>query len=66
MDTLPGHHKTFVLQPTAAELEKELPVKGAKGSNAKHFTPYHEIEFVTMSTLVRAFVGLCVQASFSL
>ena len=47
MDTLPGNHKSFVLQPTPADLEKDLPLKGGKGSNAQHFTQlYHEIEFV--------------------
>ena len=38
MDTLKGNHKTFVLQPTPAELEKALPLKGGTGSNAKQFT----------------------------
>ena len=51
MDTLPGHHKTFVLQQTAADLEKNLPVKGGKGSNAKHFTLYHEIDHAKHFTL---------------
>ena len=41
MNTLPGHHKSFVVQATAAELEKELPLKGGKASNAKHFSLYH-------------------------
>ena len=35
MRTLPGKHKTFVIQPTTAELESTLPLKGGKGSNAK-------------------------------
>ena len=42
MNTLPGHHKSFNVQATTAELEKELPLKGDKCSNAKHFTLYHE------------------------
>ena len=45
MSSLPGDHKTFVLEPTAAELEQEIPLKGGKGLNAKHFSLYHEIEF---------------------
>ena len=63
MDTLPGHHKTFVLQPTAAELEKELPVRGGKGSNAKHFTLYHEIEF-SYDNRTGAFLGIKVREQF--
>ena len=31
MTSLPGEHKTFVVQPTAAELEQEIPLKGEKG-----------------------------------
>ena len=63
MDTLPGHHKTFVLQPTAADLEKALPLRGGKGSNAKHFTLYHEIEFVC-DERTGAFLGLSVREQF--
>ena len=63
MDTLPGNHKTFVLQPTPAELEKDLPLKGGKGSNAKHFTLYHEIEFM-YDQRAGAFLGLSVREQF--
>ena len=63
MRTLPGNHKTFVIQPTAAELESRLPLKGGKGSNAKHFTLYHEIEFVYHPE-TGAFMGLTVREQF--
>ena len=46
MGTLPRNHKSFVLQPAQAELGNDLPLKDGKGSNDKHFTLYHEIEFV--------------------
>ena len=63
MNTLPGHHKSFVVQATAAELEKELPLKGGKGSNAKHFSLYHEIDF-SYNELTGAFLGLSVREQF--
>ena len=63
MNTLPGHHKSFVLQPTAAELEKELPVKGGKGSNAQNFTLYHEIEF-SYHERTGVFLGISVREQF--
>ena len=61
--TLPRHHKTLVLQLTAADLEKNLPVKGGKGSNAKHFTLYHEIEYVYHER-TGAILGLSVREKF--
>ena len=63
MSSLPGDHKTFVLEPTAAELEQEIPLKGGKGSNAKHFSLYHEIEF-KYHERTGAFLGLNVREQF--
>ena len=63
MNTLPGHHKSFVVQATPAELEKQLPLKGGKASNAKHFSLYHEIEF-SYDNRTGAFLGLSVQEQF--
>ena len=63
MNTLPGNHKTFVIQPTAAELESRLPFKGGKASNAKHFSLYHEIDFV-YHPQTGAFMGLTVREQF--
>jgi len=63
MSSLPGDHKTFVLEPTAAELEQDIPLKGGKGSNAKHFSLYHEIEF-KYHERTGAFLGLNVREQF--
>ena len=63
MSSLPGDHKTFVLEPTAAELEQDIPLKGQKGSNAKHFSLYHEIEFMYHER-TGAFLGLNVREQF--
>ena len=60
MSSLPGNHKTCVLEPTPAELEQEIPLKGGKGSNAKHFNLYHEIEF-KYDEKSGAFLGLNVK-----
>ena len=63
MSSLPGDHKNFVLEPTAAELEQDIPLKGGKGSNAKHFSLYHEIEF-KYHERTGAFLGLNVREQF--
>ena len=37
MKSLPGEHKTFVMEPADANAEVPVPLKGGKGSKAKHF-----------------------------
>ena len=61
--SLPGDHKTVVLEPTPAELEQDIPLKGGKGSNAKHFSLYHEIEF-KYHERTGSFLGLNVREQF--
>ena len=63
MTSLPGENKTFVIEPTAAELEQDIPLKGGKGSNAKHFSLYYEIEF-KYDEDSGAFLGLNVREQF--
>ena len=46
MKSLPGEHKTVVLKPAPADAEVPIPLKGGKGSKAKHFGLYHQFQFV--------------------
>ena len=45
MPSLPGDHKTSILEPTAAEFKEDILVKGGKGSNAEHFSLYNMEQF---------------------
>ena len=62
-EPLPGDNKTFVIQPTEAELESRLAFKGAKRLTQKHFTLYHDVEFV-YDPVIGAFWGLIVWELF--
>ena len=63
MNALPGVHKAFVVQPTPADLETDIPLKGGKVSNAKHLNLYHEVEF-RYDPYTEAFLGLDVREQF--
>ena len=64
MKSLPGDHKTVVIEPAPADAEVPIPLKGGKGSKAKHFGLYHQIQFV-YDPVTGAFLGLNVREQFN-
>ena len=62
--SLPGDHKTVVVQAADANAEVPIPLKGGKGSKAKHFGVYHQIQFVYAPN-TGAFLGLNVREQFN-
>ena len=63
MKSLPGDHKTFVVEPADADAGVPIPLKGGK-SKAKHFGLYHQIQFV-YHPAIGAFVGLNIREQFN-
>ena len=64
MKAVAGEHKTFVVEPAPADAEVPIPLKGGKGSKAKHFGLYHQIQFVYHPD-TGAFLGLNVREQFN-